>query len=71
MPKIDVPDEKEEQILRENGMDPHKYCVTHRSEDMICLRNYKTRDDITIHKVLPFLSFCFYSKRPERRMQQI
>jgi len=50
MPKIDVPDEKEEQILRENGMDPHKYCVTHRSEDMICLRNYKTRDDITIHK---------------------
>ena len=50
MPKIDIPDEKEQKILRENGLEPDKFCVTHREEDMICLRNYKTRDDITIRK---------------------
>ena len=51
MPKIDVPNEKERRILKENGIDhPEKYCVTFRDETTISLRNYKTRDDITIRK---------------------
>lgn len=36
--------------MRENGLDPKKYCVIHSDEDVIVLRNYKTRDDLTIHK---------------------
>lgn len=50
MPKIDTPDEREEKIMRENGMDPRAFCVIHSDEDMIVLRNYKTRDDVTIRK---------------------
>lgn len=50
MPKIDVPDERQERIMRENGLDPSAYCVLHSDEDVIVLRNYKTRDDLTIHK---------------------
>ena len=51
MPKIDIPNEKERKILQENSIPPEKFCVTHREEDMICLRNYKTRDDVTIRRV--------------------
>lgn len=36
--------------MRENGLDPKKYCVIHSDEDVIVLRNYKTRDDATIRK---------------------
>lgn len=50
MTKINVPDEREERIMRENGLDPRCYCVIHSDEDMIVLRNYKTRDDVTIRK---------------------
>ena len=50
MPKIDVPDEREERIIRENGLDPRAFCVIYSTEDMIVLRNYKTRDDVTIRK---------------------
>jgi len=50
MPKIDIPNEKERKILLENGLDPAKYCVTFRDETTIGLRNYKTRDDVTIRK---------------------
>lgn len=50
MPKIDTPNEKEKKILRENDLDPSKFCVTFRDEDTIVLRNYKTRDDVTIRK---------------------
>lgn len=50
MPKIDIPNEKERKIMEENGLDPHKFCVTFRDETKICLRNYKTRDDVTIRK---------------------
>lgn len=50
MGKARVPDEQERKILRENGMDPDNYCVTFRDETTIVLRNYKTRDDVTIHK---------------------
>lgn len=50
MPKIDIPNEKEKRIMQENGLDPEVFCVTYRTEDMIVLRNYKTRDDITIYK---------------------
>ena len=50
MPKIDVPDERQERIMRENGLDPRAYFVIHSDVDMIVLRNYKTRDDVTIRK---------------------
>lgn len=50
MPKIDVPNEEEKKIMRENGMDPSRFCVTFRDENTIALRNYKTRDDVTIRK---------------------
>ena len=50
MPKIDIPNEKERKILKENGLDPAKFCVTFRDETTIGLRNYKTRDDVTIRK---------------------
>ena len=50
MPKIDIPDENEKRIMQENGLDPKAFCVTHRGEDYFVLRNYKTRDDITIYK---------------------
>ena len=50
MGKARVPDEQERRIMQENGMDPEKYCVTFRDETTIVLRNYKTRDDVTIHK---------------------
>lgn len=50
MPKIDSPDDRVRKIMAENGMDPAKFCVTHQDEDIIVLRNYKTRDDVTIHK---------------------
>ena len=42
--------EQEQKIIRENGMDPARFCVTFRDETTIVLRNYKTRDDITIHQ---------------------
>lgn len=50
MPKIETPDKKTQKIMRNNGMDPSAFCVTYQDDTMICLRNYKTRDDITIHQ---------------------
>ena len=50
MGKARVPDEQERKIIQENGMDPERFCVTFRDENTICLRNYKTRDDVTIRK---------------------
>lgn len=50
MGKARVPDEQEEKIIRENGMDPERFCVIFRNETTIVLRNYETRDDVTINK---------------------
>ena len=50
MGKARKANEQEEKIMRENGLDPDRFCVTFRDETKIVLRNYKTRDDITIHK---------------------
>ena len=50
MGKARVPDEQERKIMEENGLDPEKFCVTFRDETTIVLRNYKTRDELTIHK---------------------
>lgn len=50
MTKIDVPNEEERKIMEQNGLDPEKFCVTFRDETTIALRNYKTRDDVTIRK---------------------
>lgn len=52
MPNIRVPDEREEKIIRENGMDPKSYGVRTepKTEGVIYLLCYKTRDDVTIRK---------------------
>lgn len=50
MPKIDIPDEVARKIIMENGMDPDAFCMILHDESTIVLRNYKTRDDITIHQ---------------------
>lgn len=50
MAKARTPTEEEERILRENGLDPSRYCITFRDEDTIALRNYKTRDDIIVRR---------------------
>lgn len=50
MPKIKTPDEFVQKIMMENGMDPHAFCVILHDDTTIVLRNYKTRDDITIHQ---------------------
>ena len=50
MPKIDIPDESVRKIMMENGLDPSAFCLILRDESCIVLRNYKTRDDITIHQ---------------------
>lgn len=48
MSRVRVPDETEEQIIRENGMEPSDYGVTYRDADTIRLLNYATRDIVTI-----------------------
>ena len=50
MPSIQVPDKKEEGIIRGNGADPKRYGVRSgvQSESVIRLLCYKTRDDVEI-----------------------
>jgi hypothetical protein len=48
MPCVRVPNEFEEQIIRENGMDPSRYGVCYKDADMIRLICYATRDTVTI-----------------------
>ncbi|MGM9626970.1 MAG: hypothetical protein ACI3V4_02600 [Faecousia sp.] len=50
MPKVTVPDEQEQRILRENKLDPDHYGVTYRDDKTICLLCYDTRDEVTIRK---------------------
>ena len=55
MPKIETPNDRDREIMRRNGIDPgpennSKFCVIFRDENSIVLRNYKTRDDIRIHR---------------------
>ena len=50
MSKYRVPDEQEQRIIRENGMDPEQFAVSYRSEDAIYLLNFKTRDEVAIHR---------------------
>lgn len=50
MPKIDAPDAFVQKIMQDNGLDPRAFCVILHDESTIVLRNYKTRDDITIHQ---------------------
>ena len=50
MPQVSVPTEFEAQILRENGLDPINYGVTHREADAIRLLCYATRDQLTIYR---------------------
>lgn len=50
MPYVTVPDKQEEQILRENGLNPSDYGVTGRDADSIRLLCYATRDQITIYR---------------------
>lgn len=55
MPKFETPDERTRKLMMQNGIDPgpdnnNNFCVVFRDESTIVLRNFKTRDDITIHK---------------------
>lgn len=48
MSRVRVPDETEQQIIRENGMDPKNFGVQFRDADCIRMLNYATRDIVTI-----------------------
>lgn len=48
--KAQMPDNLEEKILRENGLDPNEYAVTYRTEAEIYLLCYRTRDTVVIRK---------------------
>lgn len=55
MPKFETPDERTRKLMMQNGIDPgpdnnNNFCIVFRDESTIVLRNFKTRDDITIHK---------------------
>lgn len=48
--KVQIPNERETRIMKENGLDPKEYGVTYQGEKRICLLCYKTRDEIEIRK---------------------
>lgn len=50
MPNVTTLTKQEEQILRENGMNPKDYGVMYRDAACIRLLCYLTRDVITIDK---------------------
>lgn len=50
MPSVRTPNEFEEQIIRENGMDPNNYGICCRDADSIRLLCYATRDTVTIFR---------------------
>lgn len=55
MPKIDTPNERERGIMMRNGIDPgpennSNFCVVFRDDDLIVLRNYKSRDEVSIRR---------------------
>lgn len=50
MPYVRVPTTEEEQILRENGIDPSSVGITWRDADTIRLLCFMTRDYITINR---------------------
>ena len=50
--KFRVPTEKEEEIMRRNGVDPDGTAVIYRDDDTIHIRRHKTGDEITIKKGL-------------------
>lgn len=50
MPNVTQADDRELQIIRENGMDPNNYGVCYRDATCIRLLCYLTRDIITIDK---------------------
>ena len=50
MGKCTSPTEEERKILCRNGIAPENVTVTFRSEGMICLMNYDTRDEITVYQ---------------------
>lgn len=45
-----VPDRREQEILRNNQMNPREYVVVNEGEDYLHVRCYKSRDDITIYR---------------------
>lgn len=50
MPYVTTPTAFEEQIIRENGLNPNNYGITYSDADCIRLLCFLTRDTITIHK---------------------
>jgi len=45
-----VLNDREREIVRENGMDPDRFGVIRREDSAIWLLNYRTRDTVTIRK---------------------
>ena len=43
-----IPTRADRELLRENGIDPERLVVAHRSESTICFLNHLTRDNIVI-----------------------
>ena len=50
MGKYRVPTDREEEILRRNGIDPEGLTVSYADDNCIRLLRLKTRDEIVIHR---------------------
>jgi hypothetical protein len=50
MSKYRVPDTREAEILERNGISPDSVAVYYSSDDCLRVLNYKTRDEIVIHR---------------------
>ena len=50
MSKYKIPDERESEILKRNGINPESVAIVFTDDDSIRMLNYKTRDEIIIHR---------------------
>lgn len=46
--QVPIPDEEQEQLLVQMGIDPEQYGVIYSSEDMFKMKHYKTGNEVTI-----------------------
>jgi hypothetical protein len=50
MPKYKIPDDRESEILKRNGIAPESVAIVFSDDDSIRVLNYKTRDEIAIYR---------------------
>ena len=48
--KYRVPDDRENEILRRNGIDPEGLAVNYADDNCIRVLRFRTRDEIVIHR---------------------